>query len=122
MYATPPVPTPCRHSAPSICLLCSPASRRALRAPPQVATLNKAVASALVTAGVHAKSLGLFGSWATDKRELVARDLTPPREALHAGLVPVMHGDCVADASLGGTVPSGDVVTRELAMDLGASP
>jgi len=82
-----------------------------------VTSLSHTITKALVDAGVPACSLGLLGSWRTAGRVLAESDTRAPREVLASGQVPVMHGDCVTDADMGGTVLSGDVAMRELARE-----
>uniref|UniRef100_A0A383VWQ2 Isopentenyl phosphate kinase n=1 Tax=Tetradesmus obliquus TaxID=3088 RepID=A0A383VWQ2_TETOB len=85
-----------------------------------VTQLNHAVVSALVDAGVPAVGLSPCGTWSCSGRQL--QDASPGiaavQAALQHGLVPVLHGDCVFDATLGVTILSGDAILRALAAAL----
>eukprot|EP00775_Hariotina_reticulata_P009902 gene9902-10059_t len=84
-----------------------------------VTKLNQLVVSALIDAGVPAVGLSPCGTWTTDNRQLHQEDcaagISAVNALLQAGFVPVLHGDCVLDSSLGMTILSGDTLVRQLA-------
>uniref|UniRef100_A0A453FKR3 Aspartate/glutamate/uridylate kinase domain-containing protein n=1 Tax=Aegilops tauschii subsp. strangulata TaxID=200361 RepID=A0A453FKR3_AEGTS len=53
--------------------------------------------------------------WSTQRRDLASANASQIIESLHAGFVPVLHGDAVLDESLDCTILSGDVIIRHLA-------
>ncbi|KAI3433647.1 hypothetical protein D9Q98_003456 [Chlorella vulgaris] len=83
-----------------------------------VTKLNSLVVSALLAAGVPAVGLSPCGTWTTSNRRLVADGCGAAAALLAAGLVPVLHGDCVLDESLGCTILSGDLIITRLCQRL----
>ncbi|KAG1670201.1 hypothetical protein FOA52_014977 [Chlamydomonas sp. UWO 241] len=85
-----------------------------------VAKLNAIVVAALVQQGLPAVGISPFSSgWRTSGRKVVADGCAAISAALSAGLLPVLHGDCVLDDALGCTVLSGDAVMARVAEAMG---
>ncbi|KAL6614454.1 hypothetical protein ACP70R_036724 [Stipagrostis hirtigluma subsp. patula] len=53
--------------------------------------------------------------WSTHQRNLASANASQIIQSLHAGFVPVLHGDAVLDELLDCTILSGDVIIRRLA-------
>ncbi|WVZ68730.1 hypothetical protein U9M48_017632 [Paspalum notatum var. saurae] len=53
--------------------------------------------------------------WTTKQRKLASSNTSQIIQSLHAGFVPVLHGDAVLDELLDCTILSGDVIIRHLA-------
>lgn len=70
------------------------------------AQLNRIVTAAFVKAGVPVLSLAPSALARCDKGTLVKFDIATIATALKAGLVPLVYGDVVFDAALGGTIAS----------------
>lgn len=68
--------------------------------------------------GVPATAVSPGSAWRTESGAISASGQDQVRALLSSGVVPVLHGDCVPDASSGGTVLSGDALVRELAAGL----
>ena len=93
-----------------------------------VTYLNTLVVRALASAGVPAVGLPAFAAgWETDAAAAAAGPqgacsstggVARVRRVLGMGLVPVLHGDVVADAAQGVAVLSGDTIVAELARAL----
>ncbi|XP_039139449.1 isopentenyl phosphate kinase isoform X2 [Dioscorea cayenensis subsp. rotundata] len=80
-----------------------------------VTTLNLEIVRALAR-GVPSVGVSPFASgWTTRRRNIASADASHIGEALHAGLVPVLHGDAVLDNLQECTILSGDVIIRHLA-------
>ncbi|MEE6493064.1 hypothetical protein FKM82_016717 [Ascaphus truei] len=77
-----------------------------------VTKLNQQVTEQLVAERVPAIGISLFGSWSTASGEVTRAGVSPVREALDAGYVPVLHGDCVLDSEKHCSVLSGDIVIQ----------
>lgn len=71
-----------------------------------VTKLNQLVVQALLAAGLPAVGLSPCGAWTTRRRAVVADGCGAVAALLHAGLVPVLHGDAVLDEELGCTIVS----------------
>eukprot|EP00931_Biecheleriopsis_adriatica_P061151 TRINITY_DN36766_c0_g1_i1.p2 TRINITY_DN36766_c0_g1~~TRINITY_DN36766_c0_g1_i1.p2 ORF type:complete len:304 (-),score=71.18 TRINITY_DN36766_c0_g1_i1:64-975(-) len=90
-----------------------------------VTTLNKHVITALVQQGLPAVAMSPCPFVGLAKKKL-PNDCLPAAAAegavglLQSGLVPVVHGDAVLDASQGCAILSGDVWMVELCRELGA--
>eukprot|EP00440_Ansanella_granifera_P007538 gb/GFBE01008163.1/.p1 GENE.gb/GFBE01008163.1/~~gb/GFBE01008163.1/.p1 ORF type:complete len:311 (+),score=61.58 gb/GFBE01008163.1/:1-933(+) len=90
-----------------------------------VTTLNKHVISALVKEGLPAVAMSPCPFVGTCKKKLID-GILPASAAegamglLKCGMVPVVHGDAVLDASQGCAILSGDVWMVELCRELGA--
>lgn len=80
--------------------------------------LNAAVRAALLAAGVPAVTLSPVASAACADGALRSLALNPIRQALAAGLVPLVHGDVAFDSVRGGTIVSTEEVLAYLAADL----
>lgn len=83
-----------------------------------VTQLNHLVTGALITAGLPAVGVSPLGHWSTHERQVTEHGCCAVRDVLAAGLVPVIHGDCVWDAALGCTVLGGDKLVCSLAAAL----
>ena len=70
------------------------------------ATLNRLVMEALHQAGLPAVALPPVASVIADDGRIASWDLTPLRETLRHGLMPVVFGDVVYDRTRGGTILS----------------
>ena len=82
------------------------------------AQLNRIVTSAFVKAGVPVLSLAPSALARCDKGLLARFDSTPITTALKAGLVPLVYGDVVFDATLGGTIASTEDILAYLTYEL----
>ncbi|KAG2483069.1 hypothetical protein HYH03_018052 [Edaphochlamys debaryana] len=81
-----------------------------------VTRLNGLVVAALVEAGAPAVGLSPFGIYTTRDREVTQSGWPAVAACLSAGLLPVLHGDCVVDeGDAGCAVLSGDTLVRDLA-------
>ncbi|PNW73963.1 hypothetical protein CHLRE_13g579800v5 [Chlamydomonas reinhardtii] len=80
-----------------------------------VTKLNGLVVGALVAAGVPAVGLSPLGLYHTCNKQVAVSGGASASALLAAGLLPVLHGDCVLDTALGCTVLSGDTLVRDLA-------
>lgn len=72
----------------------------------QAQALNRIMMDALTGVGVQAVGFPPSASVMAKKGKLNSWDLSPLRSALDANLVPVVYGDVVFDAELGGTILS----------------
>jgi isopentenyl phosphate kinase len=84
----------------------------------EAAALNSLVTDALQDAGLPAIAIHPSSVLVSRNRQVVAWDLASLRAALHAGLVPVVHGDVVFDTTLGGTIFSTEDLFEYLARQL----
>lgn len=84
-----------------------------------VTRLNALVVQALIEAGVPAVGISPFPSWRTSAGALSSDAMDGVERALHAGLVPVMHGDVVLDDEQGWAILSGDELMVVSAARLG---
>ncbi|KAM0923903.1 hypothetical protein ACQ4PT_005213 [Festuca glaucescens] len=81
-----------------------------------VTSLNQEVVRALAREGIPSIGLSPFAcGWSTQQRKLVSANASQIIQSLHAGFVPVLHGDGVLDELLDCTILSGDVIIRHLA-------
>ncbi|XP_047056844.1 isopentenyl phosphate kinase-like [Lolium rigidum] len=81
-----------------------------------VTSLNQEVVRALAREGIPSIGLSPFAcGWSTQQRKLVSANASQIIQSLHAGFVPVLHGDGVLDELLACTILSGDVIIRHLA-------
>jgi isopentenyl phosphate kinase len=81
-------------------------------------TLNRLVIEALHQAGLPAVALPPVASVIADDGQVASWDLTPLRETLRAGLLPVVFGDVVYDRTRGGTILSTEDLFAHLAREL----
>jgi isopentenyl phosphate kinase len=81
-------------------------------------TLNRLVMEALHQAGLPAVALPPVASVIADDGRVASWDLTPLRETLRAGLLPVVFGDVVYDRTRGGTILSTEDLFAHLAREL----
>ena len=77
--------------------------------------LNRAVVQALVRNGVPAISLSPSASAKVENGRIISMSVEPIKDALQAGLVPVLHGDVAFDRARGGTILSTEEVMSYLA-------
>lgn len=82
------------------------------------AQLNRIVTTAFVKAGIPVLSLAPSALARCEKGELVQFDTTPITTALKIGLVPLVYGDVVFDAALGGTIASTEDILAYLTSEL----
>jgi isopentenyl phosphate kinase len=82
------------------------------------AQLNRIVTTAFVRAGIPVLSLAPSALARCEKGELVKFDTSPITTALKIGLVPLVYGDCVFDAALGGTIASTEDILAYLTSEL----
>lgn len=81
-------------------------------------TLNRLVIEALHQAGLPAVALPPVASVIADDGQVASWNLTPLRETLRAGLLPVVFGDVVYDRTRGGTILSTEDLFAHLAREL----
>ncbi|XP_077994981.1 uncharacterized protein LOC144448579 [Glandiceps talaboti] len=79
-----------------------------------VTKLNHIVTSEFVNQGILAVSLSPCGRWKTDNRHVIDSGIEEVKSLLEHGFIPIMHGDCVIDKSLGSTILSGDTIIEKL--------
>jgi isopentenyl phosphate kinase len=82
------------------------------------ASLNRVVMDALHLAGLPAVAFPPSACITSDDRQVVAWNLKPLRQALDAGILPVIYGDVIFDLSLGGTIFSTEDLFAYLARRL----
>jgi len=85
-----------------------------------VKTLNMIFTDALVNAGIPAFPVHPLGCMVLERGRIRSAELAPLKILLARGMVPVLHGDVVADTALGASVLSGDQLVTYLARKLGA--
>lgn len=81
----------------------------------QASALNRLVVEALHAAGLPAVSFPVSSAALAAGGQVNAWDLTPMRQALGRGLLPVVYGDVVFDSKLGGTILSTEDIFGHLA-------
>ena len=84
----------------------------------EAATLNRLVTNALHSAGLPAVAFPPSASVTARDGRVLAWDLSPIRNALQAGLLPVVHGDVIFDTVRGGTILSTEDLFEHLARQL----
>lgn len=82
------------------------------------ACLNRLVMDALLAAGLPAITLAPSACVIAQERQILSWNIAPLQAALSAGLLPVIYGDAVFDAQLGGTVLSTEDLFAYLANSL----
>jgi len=90
-----------------------------------VTTLNRYVLTALVQEGLPAVGISPCPFVGLDKKKLSGGCIPPvavegSKGLLKSGLVPVVHGDAVLDATQGSAILSGDIWMVEFCRELGA--
>lgn len=85
-----------------------------------VSVLNREVTAALRLAGIEAVSLPPFASSLAENGRLVYAGEQQIQILLKSGIIPVLHGDVVADSIRGACIVSGDQLVPFLAKALGA--
>ncbi|KAF8766235.1 hypothetical protein HU200_007742 [Digitaria exilis] len=81
-----------------------------------VTSLNQEIVRALAREGIPSVGMSPFAcGWSTKQRKLASANASQIIQSLHAGFVPVLHGDAVLDEFLDCTILSGDVIIRHLA-------
>lgn len=78
-------------------------------------TLNQMVINALNEAGLPAMAFPPSAGVVTDNRQIESWGIEPLKLALSHGIIPVVQGDVIFDASLGGTILSTEAVFQYLA-------
>ncbi len=86
-----------------------------------VASLNRAVVTALRGAGLDAVGIHPLGACTADEGRIASFEEEPLRLLLGLGCVPVLHGDVVMDRHRGACIVSGDQLVGYLAPRLGLS-
>ena len=86
-----------------------------------VASLNRAVVTALRGAGIDAVGVHPLAACTTDDGRIASFEEEPLRLLLGLGCVPVLHGDVVMDRRRGACIVSGDQLVAYLAPRLGPS-
>lgn len=81
-------------------------------------TLNRIVVKALHQAGIPAITIPPSGGASAQAGQVTAWNLLPLQTALQRGLLPVVYGDVVFDAELGGTILSTEDIFTYLARQL----
>lgn len=84
----------------------------------EAAALNRLVTDALYTAGLPVVAFPPSASVIARDGQVLAWDLSPIRNALQAGLLPVIHGDVIFDTVRGGTILSTEDLFGHLARQL----
>jgi isopentenyl phosphate kinase len=84
----------------------------------EAATLNRLVTDALHAAGLPAIAFPPSASVTARDGQVLAWDVSPIRNALHAGLLPVIHGDVIFDTVRGGTILSTEDLFEHLVLQL----
>lgn len=84
----------------------------------QAKNLNQIVANALHAAGLPAVVFPALSSAAVVDGLVIHWDVTPIRQALEKGLLPVVHGDVAFDSVRGGTIVSTEDIFKYLAAQL----
>ena len=84
----------------------------------QASALNRLVVKALHDAGLPAVSFPASAAAVAAGGEVSSWDITPIRQALARGLLPVVYGDVVFDSKLGGTILSTEDIFGYLAGEL----
>jgi isopentenyl phosphate kinase len=84
----------------------------------EAAALNRLVTDALHAAGLPAVAFPPSASVIARDGRVMAWDLSPIRNALQAGLLPVVHGDVIFDTVRGGTILSTEDLFGYLARQL----
>ncbi|XP_008108079.1 uncharacterized protein LOC103278744 isoform X1 [Anolis carolinensis] len=80
-----------------------------------VTKLNHLVIEHLVSCGIPAVGISTFGTWKTASKNVTQDGIDAVKEALDAGYVPVLHGDCALDSEQHCCVLSGDTIIEVLA-------
>jgi isopentenyl phosphate kinase len=80
--------------------------------------LNRLVTDALQAAGLPAIAIHPSSVVTATDGKVAAWDLAPLQAALHAGLLPVIHGDVIFDTARGGTILSTEDLFDHLALNL----
>ncbi len=83
-----------------------------------VRTLNAAVVAALRNHGMEAIGIPPLGMCVTEGGRIASIAHEPLARMLHAGIVPVLHGDVVMDRAQGVSILSGDQLVAHLALAL----
>jgi isopentenyl phosphate kinase len=84
----------------------------------EAATLNRLVTDALHAAGLPTVALPPSASVTARDGQVLTWDLSPIRNALQSGLLPVVHGDVIFDTVRGGTILSTEDLFEHLARQL----
>jgi isopentenyl phosphate kinase len=84
----------------------------------EASALNTLVTDALHAAGLPAVALHPSAAVIAEDGKVLSWDLAPIRHALHAGLLPVIHGDVIFDTRRGGTILSTEDLFDHLAVHL----
>jgi isopentenyl phosphate kinase len=84
----------------------------------EAAALNRLVTDALFAAGLPVVAFPPSASVIARDGQVLAWDLSPIRNALQAGLMPVIHGDVIFDTVRGGTILSTEDLFEHLARQL----
>ncbi|XP_042320217.1 isopentenyl phosphate kinase-like [Sceloporus undulatus] len=80
-----------------------------------VTKLNHLVTGHLVSYGIPAVSISPFGTWKTASKNVSQDGTDVIKDALDAGYVPVLHGDCALDLEQHCCILSGDTIIEVLA-------
>lgn len=84
----------------------------------QATALNRIVVDAFHQAGLPAVVFSAASSAVVDDGLILQWELTPMRQALDHGLMPVVHGDVAFDQTRGGTILSTEDIFQHLALEL----
>lgn len=79
-----------------------------------VTKLNNMIVNRLCQHGVNAVGIPAFGFWITDNRKIIKHNIEMVNDVLENGFVPVLHGDCVLDKTLGCVILSGDTIIKTI--------
>ncbi|KAH1170606.1 isopentenyl phosphate kinase-like [Mauremys mutica] len=82
-----------------------------------VTKLNHLVTEQLVKCGVPAVGISPFGAWKTAGKKVSQAGISAIRDALDAGYIPVVHGDCALDSEQHCCILSGDAIIEVLSRE-----
>ncbi|XP_065448341.1 uncharacterized protein LOC103307007 isoform X2 [Chrysemys picta bellii] len=82
-----------------------------------VTKLNHLVTEQLVKCGVPAVGISPFGTWRTAGKKVSQAGISAIRDALDAGYIPVVHGDCALDSEQHCCILSGDAIIEVLSRE-----
>ncbi|XP_065450132.1 uncharacterized protein LOC135983254 [Chrysemys picta bellii] len=82
-----------------------------------VPQLNHLVTEQLVKCGVPTVGISPFGVWRTAGKKVSQAGISAIRDALDAGYIPVMHGDCALDSEQHCCILSGDAIIEVLSRE-----
>ncbi|XP_050417970.1 uncharacterized protein LOC126831491 [Patella vulgata] len=79
-----------------------------------VLKLNSILENHLLEENIPVVSLSPFQLWRTKNKDVVKHGCDVIKETLYKSLLPILHGDCVFDETLGCTILSGDTIIETI--------